>query len=578
MTNEPASASPDAMLDAPQDKQPLDATQLKRLLVVAGHLVSELDLEAVLSHLLESARDLAGARYAAIGVLDEQKRALERFVYVGIDEGTRRRIGPLPRGHGILGELIRDRRPLRLARISDHPRSYGFPAEHPAMTTFLGVPVVIDGEAWGNLYLSEKLGGEEFSQRDEDLLVVLADWAAIAVANARSHKVVGDRREVLERAVTGLRATVDLDRELGVQTQLPRVLELVAKRGRALVDARAFLVLLASAEQPFVVSEAAGEVPAEIVGREVAGPSIATDAVRSGIPQKASGLSLGPFTALGLQASEGLLVPLLYRGRSLGVLAAFESAIDAQHGVDEELLLTSFATSAAAAIAATQVVEHEKMRQSLAASEQERRRWARELHDETLQELGALRLMQEGALQVDTADAMRGALVRASQQVQDTISGLEGLITELRPAVLDQIGTGAALEALGQRLGERHSIELHLDVDLADERGDDVERYSAELETTIYRVVQEALNNVLKHADASAARVAVEERGGTVMITVEDDGGGIEAGKIGSGFGLVGMRERVELLGGELHIGSGPRGGTRVSARLPVNRREAGAS
>ena len=149
-------------------------------------MVSKHDPEAVLEQVLEAARELTGARYAAIGVLDDDKRELARFLTVGIDDELRQRIGPLPRGHGILGELIRDPQPLRLARISEHPRSYGFPAEHPPMETFLGVPVMIRGEVFGNLYLTEKRGGSEFDERDEQLLVVLAEWAAIAIDNARA--------------------------------------------------------------------------------------------------------------------------------------------------------------------------------------------------------------------------------------------------------------------------------------------------------------------------------------------------------------------------------------------------------
>ena len=165
----------------------MDASKLGRLLEVGRALVAERDPDSVLMRVLDEARDLTGARYAAMGILDEDKSGLARFLTVGIDDETRQRIGPLPQGHGILGELIRDARPLRLARIGDHPRSYGFPADHPPMQTFLGVPVVIRGEVFGNLYLTEKAAGAEFDDADEELLVVLAEWAAVAVDNARAH-------------------------------------------------------------------------------------------------------------------------------------------------------------------------------------------------------------------------------------------------------------------------------------------------------------------------------------------------------------------------------------------------------
>src|SRR3954471_106058 len=163
----------------------MDEPRLRRLLDVGRSLISELEPEVVLQRLLEVAREVTGARYAAIGVLDERRESLERFLTVGVDEDTHRQIGDLPRGRGVLGALISDPRPLRLRDVSAHPQSYGFPLAHPEMTTFLGVPIIIEGQAWGNLYLTEKAGGGEFSADDEEATVVLADWAAIAIANAR---------------------------------------------------------------------------------------------------------------------------------------------------------------------------------------------------------------------------------------------------------------------------------------------------------------------------------------------------------------------------------------------------------
>ena len=552
----------------------LEPEQLERLLAVGRGLVAELHLDEVLRSVIDAARDLTGAKYAALGVLDSEKQALERFVYVGIDEEQRRRIGPLPRGHGLLGELIRDPHPLRLAKISDHPRSYGFPAEHPPMTTFAGTPVMIRGEVYGNLYLTEKEGGEEFSERDEELLSVLAEWAAIAIENARAHTAVDERRVELERAVRGLEATVQLSRELGGETDLDRVLELTVKRGRALVDAHACLVFLIE-DDSLRVAAAAGDVHAEIVGETLAARDTPADEVlRAGLAQRATGGALNPFTPLGITPAAATLAPLRFRGRNVGVIAAFDP-LGGEPGFtrDAELLLASFATSAGAAVAATLALEDEKLQLSIAASEQERRRWARELHDETLQELSALRVMQEAALEVNSVEAMREALRRASGQVQQVISGLQGLITELRPAALDELGTGAALEVLTDRLRGRGGLEIELDLDLAWENGRAPTRHAPELEATAYRIVQEALNNVIKHADAQRARVVVEETDGHVRIAIEDDGRGFEYGKTSGGFGLSGMRERVALAGGELRVGRSQEGGTRLAAVLPVERR-----
>ena len=156
-------------------------------------IVSELDPETVLRRVLDAARDLTGAKYAALGVLNEDKSGLERFLHSGIDEQTRREIGPLPRGRGVLGELIRNPRPLRLPDVGAYPRSYGFPPGHPAMRTFLGTPILVRGEAWGNLYLTEKEGGAEFDVTDEQLVVVLAAWSGVAIENARLYEGL-DRR------------------------------------------------------------------------------------------------------------------------------------------------------------------------------------------------------------------------------------------------------------------------------------------------------------------------------------------------------------------------------------------------
>jgi signal transduction histidine kinase len=164
----------------------LDERALRSLLEAGRSLVSDLELEAVLERLLAAAAEITGARYAALGVLGEDRSALESFIYTGIDDRTRRRIGDLPRGRGVLGVLIDDPRPLRLDDVAAHPDSFGFPEEHPPMHTFLGVPISVRGEPWGNLYLTEKQGGDPFDETDEAVTVVLSEWAGIAIANARS--------------------------------------------------------------------------------------------------------------------------------------------------------------------------------------------------------------------------------------------------------------------------------------------------------------------------------------------------------------------------------------------------------
>src|SRR5215204_7099829 len=235
----------------------MDSVRAGRLLDVGRSLIAELDPEAVLDQLLEVALELTGAQYAAIGVLDDSREQLERFITRGIDEATHRAIGDLPRGRGILGVLIHDPRPLRLSDVGTHPESYGFPLAHPPMHSFLGVPIVVHGEAWGNLYLTEKDSGD-FTDDDEEAVTVLADWAAIAIANARLYRDVRQRRDELQRANRGLETTTEVGRALGGLTDVDRVLELVVKRSRALIDARAAQLALVDAGE-LVIAAVAGQ-------------------------------------------------------------------------------------------------------------------------------------------------------------------------------------------------------------------------------------------------------------------------------------------------------------------------------
>jgi signal transduction histidine kinase len=548
----------------------LDEHRLARLIDAGRGLLSELDLETVLDRLLQTAADLTGARYVALGVLDEGRRELARFLTRGIDEDTHRAIGDLPRGRGLLGVLIDDPRPLRLEDVGDHPRSYGFPPGHPPMRSFLGVPILIRGEAWGNLYLTEKAGGEPFSPEDEEAVVVLADWAAIAIENARLYRDVAARREELERAVRGLRATAAIARAIGGETELERILELVVKRGRALIEAHDVLIMLREGDELVIVA-GAGHVHIGDGARLPLAGSTAGQVLAEGRPRRIADAArelLIPPRQLGLDhASTALLVPLVYRGQSLGVLAAFDRLEgDGAFTRDDEQLLEAFAAQAATAVATAKSVEADRRRRSLAATEAERHRWARELHDETLQALGGLKVLLSSAIRLDDPEAMRAAMRDATKQLTGDIESLRALIAELRPPALDQLGLAPALASLAQRTGAVNDLEVRADVELPDER-----RLVPELETTVYRVVQESLTNVVKHARASSIDIEVRCAEDAVDVSVVDDGIGFDTDATAEvGFGLAGMRERVELAGGELSVLPGADAGTVIRARLPL--------
>jgi signal transduction histidine kinase len=544
----------------------LDETRLAALLEAGRGLVAQLEVDAVLEELLRVACELTRANYAAIGVLDEDRRRLERFVTRGIDHAGREAIGDLPRGHGVLGELIRDPVALRLDDVSSHPRSYGFPAHHPPMRTFLGVPVVIRGEPWGNLYLTEKAGGP-FDEADEAATVVLADWAALAVDNARLYEDAGRRRAEAERALRRLEATAAIARAVGSETDLDRVLELVVKRGRALLDARSVVLLLVDGEE-FHLAAGAGQVaPGALGGRFPIPDSAPGDVLFSGRPERiddvASRLRISDHNLGVTGATTALLVPLVYRNTPLGLLAAFDR-LDGPGGFgdEEERLFLGFAASAATAVATARSVAEERLRHSLLAAEQERRRWARELHDQTLQALGGLQVLLASSLRRGSPEALEQAVRESLEHIGTEIESLRTLITELRPAALDEIGLAPAIESLGQRLAAVEGLEVGVEVAVGG-------RLDAELETTVYRLVQEALTNIAKHAGAESVRVSVTLDYDVVRIEVTDDGHGFDPEARVEGFGLIGMRERVALAHGRLDIESAP-GHTVVRADLPL--------
>lgn len=554
-----------------------DAARQARLSEIGRALVVRLDLEGVLEILLEAARELSGARYAALGILSERGEELDRFLTLGIDDETRAAIGNLPRGGGVLGELIGAAEPLRLAELGTHPSSEGFPPGHPQMHTFLGVPIRIRGAAWGNLYLTEKADGSEFDEGDEAAIVALADWAAIAVENARLYEGLSRRRNEVElkrdqaeRSAEALRVMTDIARSVGGETDVDRILGLIVDRGRTLVQARALLIMLAEGEE-LVMAATAGELDADLSGVRIPiSGTLPGEVLHSGRAERLGdgGSDGAKLAALGVSAEAAILVPLTFRGTSSGVLIAFDREAEGpRFGVEDERLLRSFAASAATAVATARSVEAERLRHSLEAAEQERKRWARELHDETLQALGGLRMLHSAALREDASAAdVQQALRQGAVLIDTEIDNLLALIAELRPAALDEIGLVPALRTLAERKGREGGLEIEVLARLEDAGA----RLPAETESVLYRLVQEALNNVVKHAGASRAEAVLERVGDVVEVAVSDDGSGFDPATTSGGFGLTGMRERVELAGGTLRIDANVGKGTRISASIPV--------
>jgi signal transduction histidine kinase len=541
--------------------------RFRRLVEVGSSLLSELDLEVVLSSVVEAARELTGAAYAALGVLDQDRRELERFIFLGIDEEARRDIGPLPRGRGVLGELIRHPQSLRLGDVEQHPHAYGFPPGHPSMHSFLGVPITIRGEAYGNLYMTEKAGGVEFDKADEEAAKTLATWAGIAIENARLYTALSARELETERALRRAETSTDMARTVGGEMDVGRVLDLTVKRARALVEARTVLVLLRRGGRLVVVAQA-GEV-----GPEVEELTIPTeDSVFEAAMRERVAQHLGPGTPPSearlreqLGAEAALVVPLLFRGRAVGTLVALDREAGGDFDQEDLRLLQAFAATAAIAVATAQSVAAERLQQQVEVAEEERRRWAQELHDGVLQSLAAVRITLAAALQgrgEEREAQIERAAERTVEGLEDQITELSRLINDLRPASLARLGLAGALEALAEESANRGDFEIEIDLAIESELTSDEER-------GVYRLVQEALTNVVKHAGAAHVAVSVSTADGKVAIVVGDDGMGFDPAD-GSGRGLLGMRERVETLGGTVEVDSRPGGGTKVTAALPL--------
>jgi signal transduction histidine kinase len=519
----------------------VDNARLHALLDVNRSLMAELDADVLLRHLLEVAREHTGAAYAAIGVLGVDRERLERFVTAGIDAAGR------------------------------DPGSYGFPAGPPAVGSFLGVPITVRGEVWGNLYLTEKAGGGPFSADDEEVAFALATSAAVAIGNARLYHDERARRSELERANHVLETTTELSRALGGVTDVDRTLELISERLRTLLSARAVELAVLDGDA-FIVRAAAGVRAGDIVGSRIpVEQSLARTAFRTGRTQRFEDVPAGSFAREHLQARTAITTPLIFKGRPLGVLVVLDRVDSpAPFGADDIRVLEAFAASAATALATAQSATEEALRRSIDASEHERRRWARELHDETLQEFAGLRVLLAGARRAGDPGQLTAAVDEAMDMIAMGVANLRALITDLRPASLDDLGIHAALEALVGRVRVTSGLDIELAIDLAFERGEVPGRLDAEVETTIYRLVQEALTNIAKHAQADHVEVRVTEASGVVDVRVCDDGAGFDAQATASGFGLLGIRERLAVVRGSVRIDTSPQAGTTVHARIPV--------
>jgi len=536
--------------------------RLRRLVEAGIALNSELSLEALLQRLVDVAAELTEARYAALGVIDPAGHGLEGFYTTGVDVETKEAIAELPRGRGLLGVLIRDATTLRLHDIADDPRSVGFPSNHPPMRTFLGVPIVLRGVAYGNLYLTEKTGGQDFTAEDEELTQLLAAQAAVAIENARLY-------ESSTRWLRQLEGLNEIGAALASEVELEPLLDLVARRMRELVGARIVLIALPDARGSLAVSAAAGRD--DLVGIAIdRSASKVGRVLERGHTERVDAIVDDPEVdqrvARELGVTSAMYLPLTVRGRPIGVVAVHDKlGADARFDEADVRLAESLVSRAAIAVDLSERVSRDALRRVVDAQELERARLARELHDETGQALTSILLGLKHLDDVVETDEAREATASIRELVASTLQDVRRLALELRPSALDDFGLVPAVERLASNLSEQSDLVVDLEARLGDRR------LPPEAETALYRIVQEGLTNVVKHAAAHRVSITLVRKEAAAVVVIEDDGQGFDPEAVRAGaLGFTGMRERVELVGGRLTVETSPGAGTTLVAEVHV--------
>ncbi len=527
--------------------------RLRALLDAVVGIGSDLDLRSTLQRIVEAACALGGARYGALGVLGPD-RLLSDFITHGIDPETHAAIGDLPHGRGVLGLLITDPQPVRMPDITRHPRSYGFPPNHPPMHSFLGVPVLIRDQIFGNLYLAEKQGADEFSDDDEEIVVALAAAAGVAIDNARLF-ALAQRRE------RWLAAAAEITSVLLGTVRRGEALQLIARRAREVADAELVLVMLYDEENTrYTIEVADGADPryaglkgklmpaedeqAQAFGRE---KYRVIDNLRE-IAEWPGCVPDGPAMAAPLAGSDTLH----------GVLIVAQTRADAVGDGDDAAMLSIFAGQAALAFERARAQEQ---REQLVVLE-DRERIARDLHDVVIQRLFAtgmqLQALAPHALRPEAANRINAAV----DDLDTTIRDIRRSIFELRAPAGTSLRRelGAAVDSAAETLGFRPTLDVNGPVDSA--VPDDVV-------PELLAVLREALSNVARHARAESVRVSVRADGSEVTLQVEDDGVGIDPALARGG--LINMGERAHDLGGIFEVGPAVAGrGTVLRWRVPI--------
>lgn len=537
-------------------RQPPDR---KDLLLEAGlTLASELSLPMVLQRIVDLAAQVTDARYGALGVIGAGGEIVE-FITTGLSAKQRHAIGPLPHGRGILGLVIREPHPIRIENIGNHPKSVGFPANHPPMTSFLGAPVQAMGTVFGNIYLTEKRSAPTFSDEDEESLIVLATQAGVAIANATLYAQTHQRERWLEalRAITSdILAGSDSD----------SLLAAIAEHARDLADADAATILTTSSSPgQLIVAAAVGAHAGKVRAQYVpSAKSIAGEVMESGRPLVTESAAAHrdayqPIIRLG-RVGPAIFVPLRVRGRATGTLMVANVLGGRKFSEEAIRLVETFADQASVAI------EYARAQTDLRRLElmEERERIAKELHDGIIQSLFAVGMNLQSTALMSVSPETAARVEKAVDELDRVIRDLRNYIFGLRPGILADRQLNQALEAIGEEVGATLQIPITVEVD---------GEVSAALSSRSHEIVQltrEALSNVSRHSRAKHAAVRLARRGTSAILTIEDDGIGFDPRGTSSGSGMRNMRERAAAIGGKLRITSADGNGTKLLFTFPV--------
>ncbi|GAA5198183.1 GAF domain-containing protein [Arthrobacter gyeryongensis] len=535
----------------------LDAQeQMRGLLEAVVAVAEDLSLEAVLDRVVKSACRLLHARYGALGVIGENK-SLSHFVTVGIDEDLARRIGPLPTGHGVLGLLISEPAPLRLHDLHQHPKSYGFPENHPPMKSFLGVPVRVRDVVFGNLYLTEKEGGGDFTPEDEDLAVALAAAAGVAIENARLYEDARRRASWLEACMDVTGRMLGDDRAAEPEHV---GLDLIADRALRESESQLALILVPDGGVgSYGVAGAAGTGSANFAGtilpmdsaviRSVAATGTPACMDEAGdILGPADGLSIGKLLAIDLSAQgahHGLL--FLVRAPGTGPFAKTDVEMGAVFGSHVALGL--------------ELDRIHRLREQLVVFS-DRDRIARDLHDLVIQRLFAAGLSIQSLRRFTTGEPALTRIDAVTAELDETIRDLRNTIYSLRSSGEQELLSSRILQTVRtatRSLPFAPHLTLNGDVDSVLDDG---------TVTNALAVISEGLSNAVRHSEAQAISVSVSVEDGMLTLIIEDDGKGFRDAVPGNG--LVNMEQRASELRGSFEVTSAPTKGTTVVWSVPV--------